>query len=471
MPVTLSADEFAKKYGGGTTLSADEFAKRYGGEWTGSRGVIPKNSVGNEIADQLFGVVQGVGQAAQGAAHMLRHPIDSMRAESQHMGARMQDAEAAAQRGDTMGVLNNAAEAVPFLGSMTEDVSNKLRNRQYGQIAGNLVGMKMMDAVPEAAVKGVKIGTDAAIDVARRQHGRVIDPSGTNAMAAPVAKEMFDQNMVMRDPKAAIEAFAERKAGQATQELNQAVKSMTQPVDALDVSGKIQNVRDSLFNPETGAPIKPDSIALARKLDRYTVENILGNAKASIGPNGNVVFELDPELALEIKRSFDEKPGARGVYTKDKVQAVDTEAQASVANALRDSLNADPNVRGANERINNALKVKTDVAPNAAPDTLPTLGKVAKTVGGAALTESIAAAVPPLRPAVTAAKVIAGVGGFGAIGKLIYDTVRSPAWQTASAITKKTLAEAIAKKDWTTAGQIAQGVMTAGATQGGGGGF
>lgn len=420
--------------------------------WTGSSGVIPKNSIGNEIADQAWGVVQGIGEGVKGAANMLMHPIDTIRNETQHMGQQWQNAEAAGQRGDVMGVLNSAAQAVPFLGSMTQDVTGKLNRGEYGKLAGNALAMRAIDAAPEAAMRTMKgaapVVADALRGSAERQYGKVVNPAGADPLAAEVSNEMLNQNIRMRDPRAEIAAYAEKGAQAGEKSLDSAVKSMG-PINASDVVGQINNAKAKLFNPETGAPLEIDSMKQAAKLDEYAQQHVLGNAKASIGPDGNLIFEMEPELALQIKRNFDKK------FTSES-EAPAVNAQKTVANSMRDAINVDPNAANANAVINRALKIKEDVAPKAAKDTLPNAGEVGKAALRFGIQEGIGALYPPARPVAMAA---AAIWNAPSIAKLVYDTVRSPAWQTTSAVIKKQLAQAIAAKDFDTAGLIAHDVI------------
>lgn len=459
---TLSADEFAAKYGqqpaSQTTLSADEFGKRYGSVADNAKASLANRGLTPEMVKAGQGVTQPEdikfadaktvnGGFLGGAASALNplSALDSMLGAAQKMtvmgGAPPNAAEAARAVGGAVGVPDLAGIAQE---SYRRGGANESRSDMYGGAAAAAAMAAAGRAFPSVADQAGK-------------YAAVVDPSGTHPLAPTIAQEMFDQNIIMRNPKLDIAKYAESRATAGDAKLTSAVANMPRPVDASEVSATMQRVKASLYNNDTGAPLRPDSDQIAAKIDAYEMNHIMGNAKAFRDPSGNIAYQMDPKVALELKRNFDAAPYGKGSETGV------AEAQKAVGDSLRGQLNTDPGVAAANAEINKYLTAKNEIAPRAARDTLPTAKRVGGAVLRTAVAEGVGAAFPPAR---TAAHVLAGGLGLASMPSIVIDAVRSPLWKTTSAVMKARFARAVASNNLDVAANISRAIVAGNAVDG-----
>lgn len=420
---------------------------------TGDPNAIPQSTLETYLPFVAHPVETGKGfvGAVAGGINALAHPVQTVQNDAQ---ARADAYQRMLKRGLTSDDPEQLRDAVrvmlPLVGPAFAQIGDQLNSQNPQERArGTGAGLAMV-AGPEM----VKDALGAAIptkEAAAAQYQRVVDPKNLNPqLAGQVSQEMLDKGIKMRNPQQDIASYAEGRATAGDQALTAAVGKMPN-LDANAVASALQKVRDSLYNPDTGAPLRPDSDAIAAKIDAYSANHVLGNSKAFVNPQGQATFQMEPQVALELKRAFDKKPYGQGSETGA------AEAQGAVGNALRDQFNANPDVANANAQIGKYLTVKNEIAPSAAKDTLPSVGDIASPVVKAALAESLGSALP------TGHMLSHGVAGYyaaTAIYKLVADTVRSPLWQTASAVTKAKFAKAIAAKDLGSATEVSGRILS-----------
>lgn len=341
--------------------------------------------------------------------------------------------------GDALNVVGAPNLAATARESYRRGAANQSTSDMYGQ------------ATQAAAIAGASMGASRVAPMLRgaasKQMGAVVDPSGTNALAPSVAQEMLDQGIVTRNPRDTIANMANGNVATAGAKLNAAVKSAG-PLDAGDVVQKINETRAKILNPDSDGEISPDAGRIARRLDAYAVNSILKNAQPYADPDGNLVFLMDPEVARTIKNNFDFKKYAQGSGTPA------AEAQGAVGDALRDTLNQDPNIASANADKSRAMTIRDDVAPKAAKDTMPTMGRVLRTVAAPVAAE-VAGQAFGLGNWGNAFGALRTLEAVPQVVKIVRDAMTSPLWNTTSAVTKARLAAALAARDYTSVAAIA----------------
>lgn len=318
----------------------------------------------------------------------------------------------------------------------------KQRARGFGTALAVTSGPAMVEAGIGAAGNAAgKIGP-SLVNGAEVRYAKVLDPKGIHPeLAQQTAREMIADRVKLNDPRTEVAEYAKRKMGPASNRLDDAISNMANPVDGGAVLSSIDAAHDGLFNPETGAAIAPDARNVARSLARYRNDNVAGNLH--VGADGRLA--ISPELALELKRQFDKKPGARGMYGGDaSIPAADVTAQSHIANALREQLNSDPHVASANADLSRLATIEDTVAPNASKGTtgspLASLARFGAEGGAAGLAHMVGGS--------GAAKLVGGTIGAVEMGRFVRDIVNSPGFQTASALTRDKLGRMIQSKDW-----------------------
>jgi hypothetical protein len=350
-------------------------------------------------------------------------------------------------RGDIVeGMGHAAAGAMPLIGPAAAQAGEQIAegNIGYGlgQAAG-LVGQVLAPAVGPARARQMQPRAPEMVKAAESQYASVFS-KGQRPLAESMAPEMMNRRMVVKDPKLMMdEADAAASAIDVDAMVSQAAQS-GQTVPLQPIIQRIDKAIADEFHAVNGqqVPKSPESQHIVDSLAEY--KTIL----TQHAPNG----VIDPVQALELRRTWEAKPGERGYFTNPNAKISDPMAvRMEAANAVRPELNALPEVGAANAEKSFQLNVKK--LGNTAPQgKLPY--NVMEDAGKTMAFGTMAHFVPGVGNLIGG-----GVQAF-AMMKALRDLPKTPQWKTASAIAKRDFAKSLASGDVLKAREIAAGITS-----------
>jgi hypothetical protein len=376
---------------------------------------------------------------------LLEHPLDALdasldgAAQFTVMGDREPTAADVPVAGQVLGYPSAVAQTAKE--SYQRGAANESRADMYGQVTGTGLQFAAGAALGKKLPKVPATVREGGIN----EHLDVIDPKRQNLkLSRPIAEELFDQGVRMRDAKAELPAILDAKANAVdttTPVLNRATPATTKPI-----LGAIQQARSALHN-ENGVIRHPDMQPIADNL--HALERHI----TATAPDGTIPNQTLANLHQDYNYFANKEGSFDGVETNP----VRLPANAHVAEAIRGVVNEDPIAAAANARKSAYLEAKRVLPQTALPDTRPSLKKAAGTLGAAAATTAIGSVSPIARFALEAVGV---GGGIGAAGKMVWDVMRSPAWKTAQPFRRAAMFQAIHAGKWEVAGKLARIILT-----------
>lgn len=302
---------------------------------------------------------------------------------------------------------------------------------------------------------------------ATKQYTKALAPSKANrALADEVVPELVKRGEAFSDPR----AFATKMSDAADAvPVDDAVRNMPQAVQTRPILNELNTQRQALFN-EVGRVPKPHSPEMtekaihalkrkhrgaeiveengelvARKIrypDMQEKASRLSKLKNHVEGASGKSGLLKNEQALNLRKDADYFSDPTGKYfdQADNIESVRKPADAHLAEALRKQINADPTVGPLNLEKNFLLKAQR-LAEGAPPPKEILTG-----------TQPIVAGLGFLLGGKAGAGVMAG-------GNALWRIIQHPAYRTASAVTKKRVADLVRQGNTPAAIQLAGSVI------------
>lgn len=367
----------------------------------------------------------------------------------------------AAKNRDLGGAFGHMAAAmVPVVGPAAANAGEHIKQGDIGYGLGEATGLIGQTLLPGALGKKVTAAGPALDAAGDAQYQRVIDPQNVNpSVAAPVARELAGEGVRMRNPQAELGPILNDKANAV--DTSTPILGRTMPTPVSPITQALRDARANLFDANGTVrhgmqPVVDGLSALEKEIEAKSVQ--VSNTPRNVGTIPNEALKnLHQDLSNSAGRGGQFDPA---IQSNPDRWSPDMHG----ANAVMDAVNADPAAAAANAKKSAYIKANRELlqrdgngnvigGPHA--DTLPTKGRVATTLGGAAAMEVAGMAFPPIKPFV---HVLGRMLDLGGATKLVTDALRSPAWNTRSAIIKKGMARAIATKDYGSAATIASAI-------------
>lgn len=369
--------------------------------------------------------------------------------------SKTQEALAAAKGGNYGRAALSAVESVPFVGNLASGLEKDISEGNYAGAAGTIGSL----AAPSLAGRAIglvpnKVG-GALEDAATRQYSRVMGPTtkpnkfrtegvvsgyeasapelGTGATAhVPGLLERRTMAVTRKGLQGKIQGTVADLSQQLENEWGKLPTNQGPPLHAVNLELNKRAASEFLYkNPVTGemSATGPDAARGLKFMDK--LRDYL-SAQSLPGPRGGDYIPW--EALRRFRQDWDKMASAANAYSGgDLTNNVKAAGYTASANGLRQVLNSgNPSISAINRELSfwkDAEKVITDTVARTTSQARPLSVKLARTAG-------------------QAAGFLKGGPGAAVLGGEAMDAIesalRSPAWQTVSAVAKDRLAKAIA---------------------------
>lgn len=478
MPTTLSADEFAKRYGQSQpargvpfTLSPEEFSKKYGTsvadtarrrlEAQGVNPDVPVDPEDNRQPGFWRGLYDSIVPSREAIVTMAKlanaqGPIEQAKA-AYGVGKGIVEAQVdqgkkayeSYKQGDLIeGAGHALAAGVPLVGPAAAEAGEEIAEGNIGYGLGKATGLVGQVLVPSGAgraAEGVAAAAPVKIAAAEAKYASTFGKKNA-ALAEKLAPEMMDRGMVVSEGAGLADQAGQAASAIDVDALVQQAAASGQKLDVQPILQRIQQAQADEFHVVNGqsVPKSPESQAIADSLQEYS--DILAQHADSAG-------KIDPVQALELRRTWEAKPGERNFYTNPNLKVSDPmKVRMEAADSVRPEINTLPGVGAANAE--KSLQLNIQKIAESMPKTKG-VGEVLSE-GGKKIAVGIAASHVPVPGAQF---VGGGAAAYGAY-QVLRDLPKTPAWKTAGAIHKRNFYKAMKSKDLATAAEIGAGIVS-----------
>jgi hypothetical protein len=460
MAETITAEEFQRRYGAAKpaataeTITADEFARRYAqqppvAEMAKQRkanieagadlppGMTPDDfdgGFGQGIKSTLLPSWDGVKQMGKlaGASGPIQQGgafLDVLKNAAGSANDQRKKAMESLRGGNLIeGGGHALAAAIPILGPAAAQAGEKIADGQIMEGLGEGAGLVLGALTPRVAgnkTAAVARNTATALDAnAVKQYTKALGGTKYEKATQEVAQGLIDRRVKTSNPRRDLAAKANANASAVDVD---GIAAQQPPMDVDAAIQRIEAVKKDLSRDVNGTQVWKDtnSEAIAAGLDEY----------ADLLRQHAVNGQIPMDAAIDLRRTWGEKPGRAGAWLKDDPSLSDNMAvRADASQSLGGAINENPAVAAANKE--KSFWLKTMSVAKSAPENKPLATPY--DIAGITLGSGASALGLPVGG-------VAGAIGALDVGRRI---MTHPAWRTTSAVNKARIADLLQAGDF-----------------------